>query len=92
MSDIAIYPVTLAERDETYLVDVSEDENIVISMDSSIQIINTETYQGDYVITPQTEMVTLETEGLAMSQNIIINPIPSNYGLITWDGSVLTVS
>ena len=25
-------------------------------------------------------------------KNIRINPIPSNYGLITWDGSVLTVS
>ena len=92
MSDTATYLVTLAERDETYLIDVSQDEEITISMDSSIQIISVETYQGDYIVTPQTEMVTLETEGLEMSQNVIINPIPSNYGLITWNGSVLTVS
>ena len=27
-----------------------------------------------------------------MASDVTVNPIPSNYGLITWDGSVLTVS
>ena len=35
---------------------------------------------------------TLETDSLYMQGNITINPIPSNYGLITWNGSILTVS
>ena len=49
-------------------------------------------YSGDYVFTPTNETQTVETEGLVVLENIIINPIPSNYGLITWNGSVITVS
>ena len=51
-----------------------------------------EYYTGDYTITPNSETITLETEQLKMSANVTINPIPSNYGLITWNGSYLMVS
>lgn len=49
-------------------------------------------YEGDYAITPTDEEITLQTSGYMMIDNLTINPIPSNYGLITWDGSTLTVS
>lgn len=49
-------------------------------------------YDGPYVVTPTREEQELPTKYRNMSQNVIVNPIPSNYGLITWDGSVLTVS
>lgn len=49
-------------------------------------------YDGDYSVTPSAERQTLQTQGLAMRQDITIEPIPSNYGLITWNGSYLTVS
>ncbi len=49
-------------------------------------------YDGDYIVTPSAETQVLQTQGLAMRQDITINPIPSNYGLITWNGSYLTVS
>lgn len=49
-------------------------------------------YEGEYVITPQATAQTLLTEGKKMMDNIRIEPIPSNYGLITWNGSTLTVS
>lgn len=49
-------------------------------------------YDGNYDITPTAELTVLETQGKALSADIIIQPIPSNYGLITWDGSVITVS
>lgn len=48
-------------------------------------------YDGDYAITPSAEAQVLQVQGLAMRQDLTINPIPSNYGLITWNGSVLTV-
>ena len=38
------------------------------------------------------ETQTLATAEKTVLENIVINPIPSNYGLITWNGSVLTVS
>lgn len=49
-------------------------------------------YGGPYVVTPTRETQTLMTKERAMTANVIINPIPSNYGLITWNGSSLTVS
>lgn len=49
-------------------------------------------YTGEYTVTPSSEAQTLETNGLRMTDNITVQPIPSNYGLITWDGSTITVS
>ena len=49
-------------------------------------------YTGPYTVTPTQSTQTLSTTGKRMTGNVTINPIPSNYGLITWDGSVLNVS
>lgn len=49
-------------------------------------------YTGLYEFTPSSSIQTIEIAGKTARQNIIVNPIPSNYGLITWDGSTLTVS
>lgn len=37
----------------------------------------------------QTVLADSQYDGLS---KVTINPIPSNYGLISWDGSILTVS
>lgn len=49
-------------------------------------------YTGPTTITPSDTEQILETENMTVLENITINPIPSNYGLITWNGSTLTVS
>ena len=49
-------------------------------------------YTGATTVTPTQAQQTLLTEDTTLRSNIIINPIPSNYGRITWNGSVLTVS
>ena len=49
-------------------------------------------YPGPYEATPTQQTQTLPTNGFMMEQDITINPIPNNYGLITWNGAVLTVS
>lgn len=49
-------------------------------------------YTGAFEVTPSGETQILNTSGLMMPQNVTINPIPNNYGLITWNGSTLTVS
>jgi len=49
-------------------------------------------YQGQTVFTPSASTQTVQCEGYRMKENITINPIPSNYGKITWDGHRLTVS
>ena len=49
-------------------------------------------YEGPFEVTPSDSVQTLDTELLYMTSNITINPIPNNYGLITYDGSIITVS
>lgn len=49
-------------------------------------------YEGICEVTPGQEAVTLATAGLVMLQDITVNPIPQEYGRISWDGSRLTVS
>lgn len=49
-------------------------------------------YHGSTDITPTDSAQVLNTQGMVVGENIIIEPIPSNYGLITWNGSTLTVS
>ena len=49
-------------------------------------------YEGTYSVTPSSETQTLDTAYKVLTDTIVIEPIPSNYGLITWNGSVLTVS
>ena len=49
-------------------------------------------YEGSYEITPSAEAQTIPTRNLRMTDDLVVNPIPSNYGLITWNGSTLTVS
>ena len=49
-------------------------------------------YTGQTEITPSTTEQLLATAEKVVTRNIVINPIPSNYGLITWNGSTLTVS
>ena len=50
------------------------------------------TYTGEYEFTPNEETQVIPTQNKIMTQDVIINPIPSNYGLVTWNGSYLTVS
>ena len=51
-----------------------------------------ERWEGPYEVTPQATAQVLATSGLQMASDLTIGPIPSNYGLVTWDGSTLTVS
>lgn len=51
-----------------------------------------ETYTGATEVTPTEERQILFTGGLYVADHIKIDPIPSNYGLITWNGTGLRIS
>lgn len=61
------------------------------SMTEVIEIPVSETYEGDYTITPTESVQTLETEGLLATKNIVINPIPSNWGRVERVGSIIRI-
>ena len=93
MSNTATYPVIVSEINQTFPIGISiSDETYSVKMEDAIQIIDADTYQGDYVVTPASEAIVLNTLGFTMADNVTLEAIPNNYGLITWNGSYLTVS
>lgn len=49
-------------------------------------------YTDQYRVTPSSLMQTLFTKGKGMRDNIVVEPIPKNYGLITYNGFELTIT
>ena len=49
-------------------------------------------YDGPMEITPTRQTQTLNTTMKSLIGDIVVKPIPPEYGLVTWNGSVLTVS
>lgn len=55
-------------------------------------VASVEQYKGDYVFAPASVPQVIDIQGKQATEDIIIEAIPSNYGLVEWDGSVLKVS
>lgn len=70
----------------------NEPETLPASFGSFIVVPVADYYDGDYSITPTTQEQVVPIIGKTARQNITVGSIPSNYGLITWNGSTLTVS
>lgn len=66
--------------------------NLIDGQSGVFMAVYPDSYSGEYTITPSAETQVLQTDHLVMSQNLIVNPIPSNYGLITYNGTTITVS
>lgn len=88
-----VIPIDLVADQVLVPIDLVTDQ-LFIPIDVSISYDGTRIpdFTGDYVYTPTREEQIIEIADHRAVENITINPIPSNYGLITWDGSVLTVS
>lgn len=48
-------------------------------------------YAGPYEVTPSDETQVLNTRNKLLDGDVIINPIPSNYGRLEWNGQRLLV-
>lgn len=69
---------------------VQEDEiGVEVFIDNSTPSIPP--YAGPYEVIPTMDEQVLRTASKLSTQDIIIKPIPSNYGRIIYDGSILTV-
>ena len=77
----------------TVRIAVRDAGEVAVGIDQKSPIVPVmDEYEGSYQVTPTTTAQTLGTEGLLMTADLVIEPIPSNYGLITWNGATLTVS
>lgn len=85
--------LSVRENDKTTLTTDESGKKVRFSADSYIRTKNgVPAYEGSYSFTPTTDYQTIEIKDKRATADIVINPIPSNYGLITWNGSTLTVS
>ena len=76
-------------NEETFACTLQDETAFNVSMGEAYM---PESYTGSTDITPTADVQVLATQGKVIDSNIIIEPIPNNYGLITWDGSTLMVS
>lgn len=80
-------------------VDFNEDQAFSVAFDDGggfdVDFGSTPTqsdYDGPYEVTPTDQAQILSTADKVLEADIVIDPIPSNYGLITWNGTVINVS
>lgn len=66
--------------------------HLAASIGAAYTLHREDTYTGAYEFTPSAEEQTIPTRMKALEQDIVIHAIPNNYGLITYNGSVITVS
>ena len=57
-----------------------------------VRVSDAPAYDGPYEVSAARWAQVLPTAGHVMTADLTVRPIPSNYGLISWDGSTLTVS
>lgn len=75
-------------------LDVGEQTSVEWGSREYVPIVTTELpdWTGPYEATPTQETQVFDMNGYAMRGSFTVNPIPSNYGLVTWNGVVLSVS
>lgn len=88
MSDVSLH----VESVTGVKLGISESSTVPLGIGGDMYAIGTPYFDGDYTVTPTNTTQVLSMEGLRARQNVTVNPIPSNYGLITYNGSTITVS
>lgn len=83
--------IGLIIEDEEIVAEIDDEEEITASIELPAAI-ETDPYTGPYVFTPDDTSQIISIADLKAIEDIIINPIPQNYGLITYDGSGIRVS
>lgn len=79
------------------LAEIEGDFELIVPIDGEFGVITTVSeydlppYTGQTVITPSENTQTLMTTDKVVTKNIVINPIPANYGKIVWDGARLRI-
>lgn len=87
------FELIIGEVSQTdYEFSIESEDSLDFTIDNDITCTVKSPYEGPYSVIPLQVQQILETSNKNLDQNIVVEAIPSNYGLITWNGSVLTVS
>lgn len=81
----------IIEDQEGFDLSIGEPEAYEFSIGEVIHL-GGEQYTGSYEWTPSRARQIIPISGKQASANIVINPIPNNYGLVTYNGSTITIT
>ena len=79
------------DQPKVYELNVSTPIVAEIGVDMMVKV-DAVPYTGETSVTPTGAKQTLPTSGTLVTKDIVVEPIPSNYGLVTWNGATLTIS
>lgn len=83
-------PMTVSTGSVPIEMDVSSG-SIGIDAELSTEYHVYQNYRGRATVTPTNNYQVLYTKNRLMNQNIVVEPIPSNYGRIIWSGGYLQI-
>lgn len=90
MDEIAI---SLSISDEgSVALSLGADEGVTLKLGDPYIDGGAREYEGAYEVEPTAYEQVLPTAYLKMARDVVVKPIPSNWGMISWDGSSLMVS
>ena len=84
--------MTVSADNAAYNLGIDAPQAVTLGVSSAVRPIAAQHYTGTTTVTPSAVTQTLPVAGLLMEADVVVAPIPQNYGLITWNGSTLTVS
>ena len=73
-------------------ISISESDGLHVAFGGQVFASNVPDYEGPYEVTPSEEIQVLHEENMRALHDIVINPIPNNYGLVTRVGSNLIIT
>lgn len=82
----------LLEDEPEILLTTEPGDDVRIEIGEAVIAADYPEYEGTYSVIPGTVEQILSTRNKVLTENITIGPIPENYGLITYNGSKITVS
>lgn len=69
-----------------------QDVNVSTGIPVVKEYVDYPAYDGPYEATPTRETQVFLTQNKRMTSDFTVNPIPSNYGLVTYNGAIITIS
>lgn len=86
-------PVSLTVDIDRAIPIVVSNSNVTVSVGLATPVVvsTIPDYDGEYDITPSDVTQAFQTNGKKVTHDFIVEPIPSNYGRIAWNGTALTV-
>lgn len=74
-----------------FITDLTNTASFGTNFGAVIEVEVGEHYEGVYIATPTESQQTFATQGKVMDEDFIVEPIPSNYGRVEWNGLYLKI-